>query len=548
MTRPEWFPSDSGGLVAALIATGESCGVELACLPHLRAVAEELVTQKPSASVDPIMHEAWRPTLTAVMALVPVLIADTIVQANGPRLYGAMIVLLEAMTQTDPDAYENAKAILNDVRELGDVLREMHAGRRAREQAKIAASAAVPVDPALVAEIEAIDRVVVEELGVKLPLPLYAELQTSRDARTVTYLATGELVHLGALYRGWAASAGWLFESVLDNDRYAAFELRREGVVIGVRLNPWIYGKIQIAIELPRPFTATVVPGKRPPSPAPKFPPITRERLPALPSPSEATVLDQPVALLADGGLVFVANEYDVWMIDPGARAKTLVASKQGVRMRALVPDGTGLLGMSATPVTLHRIGGAGTEPIVVKEDQSYGIALCCVGATAFIACDDGRILAVRVPTGELVEEAAGFTKELRALISVDGMLYALEGRVISSFDPTTHQITKIIELPKAANALASDGKRLYTLHSSAIGAVDLAERSFTQCAGQPQLGAGQLLAAGGGAARDGIGEGAVIESARLLSYDAGNLWFTDNGKLRRFEIRALQTRTLELA
>lgn len=123
------MPKDSGGLVDALIATGESCGVELACLPHLRAVAEELVTGKPSASVEPFMHEAWRPSLTGVMALVPVLIRDTLVQSIGPRLYGAMIVLLEAMTQADADAYDHAKAILNDTRELGAVLREMEAGR-----------------------------------------------------------------------------------------------------------------------------------------------------------------------------------------------------------------------------------------------------------------------------------------------------------------------------------------------------------------------------------------------------------------------------------
>jgi hypothetical protein len=189
------------------------------------------------------------------------------------------------------------------------------------------------------------------------------------------------------------------------------------------------------------------------------------------------------------------------------ARNKTLVASKKGVRMRALVPDGTGLLGMSSTPVTLHHIGGGDTEPIVV-DDRAYGIALCRVGSTAFIGCDD---------------------------------------RVICSIDPVTHAVTRIVELPKAASHLASDGKQLYTLHRSAIGSVDLATRSFTQCAGQPELGAGQMLAAGGGAARDGVNEGAVIESARFLSYDAGNLWFTDNGRLRRFEIKALHTRTLEL-
>ncbi len=536
------MPKDSAGLVAELIGTGEACGVSLACLPHLRAVAEELVTGTPSALVDPIMHEAWRPTLTGVMALVPVLIRDTIVQANGPRLYGAMVVLLEAMTQTDQDAYDHAKSILNDVRELGDVLREMEAGRRAREQAQIAASAAVPVAPAVIAELAKIDRLVVEELHLSLPLPLWAELQTSRDTKTVTFLATGELAHLGALYRAWAPGAGWLVETILDNDRYSAFELQREGIVIGLRLNTWINGRIQIAIELPRPLTATVVLAQRP-KVVLKLPPITRERLPALPS--EATSLEQPVALLADGGLVFIANEYDVWMIDPHTCQKTLVASRKGVRMRALVPDGAGLLGMSSTPVTLHGIG-ADAVPIVV-DDRAYGVALCRVGSTAFIGCDDGRILAVKLPSGEVVAELAGFSKELRALTRADAMVYALDERVISAIDPATHEVTKLIELPNAASSLASDGKRLFTLHSSAIGCVDLAERSFTQLAGQPQFGAGQMLAAGGGAARDGIGEGAVIESARFLSYDAGNLWFTDRERLRRYEIKALQTRTLEL-
>jgi hypothetical protein len=543
MTRPEWLPSDSDGLVAALIATGESCGVELACLPHLRAVAEELVTGKPSASVDPIMHDAWRPSLTGVIGLVPVLIADTLVQANGPRLYGAMLVLLEAMTQADADVYDHAKAILNDTRELGDALREMQAARRAREQARIAEAAAVPVDPALVAELEKIDRLVVDELHLSLPLPLWAELQTSRDARTVTYLATGELAHLGALYRAWAPSAGWHVEMVLDNDRYSAFELQRDGTVIGVRLNTWLYGRIQIAVELPRPLPAKVVLRPRPKAVL-KLPPITREPLPTLPS--KETTLDQPCALLADGGLLFVANEYDVWMIDPHTRTKSLVASKQGVRMCSLVPDGACLLGLSSIPTTLHGIGRTDAAPIVVVDDRAYAFALCRIGATAFIGCDDGRILAVKLPTGEMIAEITGFTKGLRSLTRADSMLYVLDERVISSIDPATHEVTRIIELPKAANSLASDGTRLFTLHTSAIGAVDLAERSFAQIGGQPQLGAGQLLT--GATARDGIGEGAVIESARLLSYDAGNLWFTDKGRLRWFELRALQIRTLELA
>jgi hypothetical protein len=49
----------------------------------------------------------------------------------------------------------------------------------AREKAKIEAAAAVPADPKMVAEIDAIDRMVVEELRLSLPLPLYADLQAA---------------------------------------------------------------------------------------------------------------------------------------------------------------------------------------------------------------------------------------------------------------------------------------------------------------------------------------------------------------------------------
>jgi hypothetical protein len=538
------MPTDAAGLVAALITTGESCGIELACLPHLRAVAEERVTGKPSELVDPFMHEAWRPSLTGVLALVPMLTRDAIVQADGPRLFGAILVLLEAMTQTDEDAYENAKAILNDTRELGAVLLAMKAARRARIEAQIAANAALPVDPALVAELATIDHVVVEELELSLPLPVRAEQQTQSDAKTVTFLVVGDRPHLNALYRAWAPGAGWLLEMVLDNERYSAFELTREGVVIGVRLTHWIDGRIMLSIELPRPLTATAVVRQASMIVGPTLPPITRERLPALPS--GETSLEQPGALLADGGLLFLAAGYDVWMIDPHARTKDLVASTNGVRMRGLVADGAGLLGMSSA-VTLYGIGGTAVPPVVVN-DLAFGVSLCRIGSTAFVACDDGQILAARLPTGEVLARIAGFTKDLRALTRADATLYAVDARVISSIDPATYDVTRIFELPTAAVSIASDGDRIYTLHSRAIGCVDLATRSFTQLAGRPQLGARQMLDASGGAARDGIAESAVIEAPRFLSYEAGSLWFTDDGRLRHFEIATRRTTTLELA
>jgi hypothetical protein len=536
MTRPAWFASDSADLVSTLLATAESCSTELACISHLRAAVQELATRDPSTQVDPMVHAAWRVVLSGVMVMMPVLVESAIVVPDGPRFYGGMIVLLESIMQRDPDYLKRTMAILNDTQDLATALRDLHASRAAVEQDRdreaVTAAAAVTYDPALVAELEVIDRLVVDEIA--LPLPLSAQRQAANNDRCIDFVAAGSARHIAALFRCWAQRERWAVETVLDDDTRQAFELRRDQHRIEVRIATWIHSRVSIAIEFPRSVTATVVRGHRSNVRPPPPPPITRERLAEVPAAGAESIdiLDMPDAVLADGGLVFVSKDKNVWMIDPHARTTILVAASLDRTLRGLVADGPALVGFASLPVAQWRFEDATMLPLTT--DSTYALSFTMIDGTSFVGCDDGRLL--RASSTGAVAEIARFGK-CRALTHVGGMLYVSDERLICAVNPATREVTTLLELPQAAHELASDGQDLYALFSSAIGRIDLATRAFVQIAGQPELGRGQMLDASKGAARDGVAEVAVIESARCLSYDHGALWFTDRGRLRFFDI-----------
>jgi hypothetical protein len=552
MVKAAWFPADTKGLVAELISTAESCGVELACLPHLYATAEELDSGKPSTAVDPDVHAVWRELFSGAFTMMRALLQESLVVADGPRFYGAMIVLLETMTQADGggDAYADAMAILNDTAELGTKLREMEVARaarhRARDEAQLAAAAQVEHDPALVAELDEIDRLVVDELAVAVPLPISAQRETSSGA-TLSFTAAGPFEHVGRLYRCWAQREGWLIDDVLNNSRHQVFSVRRPDskLQLEFRLGHWIHGRVTLAIEFPRAVEATILPGKRNIAGAPPPSPVTRERWPAVPSPAAAGANNSPDALLADGGLVFLSTEDRLWQIDPHAGTETLVVLLPRTRLRGLVAlDDGSLIGFSALPITLHHLPSGST--LAVTTDSTYGRALTRIGDRAYVLSDRGRVIEVNLSTGA-VADVADFPHDARSLAAVGATLYVSHDKSISAIDPETRAVRDIIELPSAADYLASDGVSLFTGHSRALGRVDLAARTFEQIAGQPQMGAGYMLGLSGGIAVDGPREAAVLERARFLSHDAGNLWFMDNPGLRRFDLRARHVATLQL-
>jgi len=545
MPTGESFAPDSVALVEALITMADRGSVELACLPHLRALHHELVTATPATGIDPDVQAVWRMLFSGAMAMLPALSASAMVHPDAERLYSALLILVESMTRGETDMHAETMRVLNGVRERDDVVRAMIAAAHARDQVAIAAGVEVAHDPALVAEIEAADRIDVGAFSV--PLPLSARPDSS------SYYVRGTLDHLAAFYTCWAQRNGWLFEMVLDNNRWKSISFRRDRWTFELRITTWIYGENALNFDWPAGVTATLILNA---VPTPSLPAVTRAR-PQVPGGAMRAPLGEVDALLADGGLVFAAKDGAVWLIDPVARTSTLLAEMMRgtdrMSVHGLAADGRDVLVRTFIPSAIWRIDPVtGTRTEVQLYLNGYVRAFAYLDQTGYFAYEDGRVMAIVLASRDATE--LGQFPEARALCARDGVLYVAADRAVHSIDLATGATRDLAELPQRAVGLASDGTCVYTLHGGGIGRLDLATRSWTQIAGMPDLGAGNLLARGidsmlsaDNPPPDGIADRAIIDSARHISYDAGGLWFSDRGRLRRLALAERHVMTLEL-
>jgi hypothetical protein len=269
----------------------------------------------------------------------------------------------------------------------------MIAAARARVQTAIAAAAQITHDPALVAEIDAADRIDVGAFSV--PLPLSARPSPS------CYFVRATLDHLAAFYTCWAQRNGWLFEMVLDNDRYKAISLRRDTWTFDIRITTWINGENSVVFEWPTGTTATLVVNA---VPTPSLPPVTRAR-PQVPGAAMQGPLGDVEALLADGGLVFAATDHAVWLIDPAARTSTLLAEFSPMYVRGLAADGGDVLVRTSVSQTIWRIDPTtGTRTPVEMLFDGFIRAFAYLDQTGYVAYDDGRVVAIGVVSRDTTE------------------------------------------------------------------------------------------------------------------------------------------------
>lgn len=534
MATDERFAADSVALVEAVMAMAARGSVEYACLPHLRAVHHELTAGTPAAGIDPDLHAAWRMLFSGAVAMMPILIAEAIVHPDLEHVYSALLVLVEGMTRHEGDSHDRALRVMNGVVDRDEVVRDMIAAARARDQEAIAAAAAIAHDPALVAEIDAADRI--DAGGFSVPLPRSARPSSS------SYFVRATLDHLAAFYTCWAQRAGWLFERVLDNDRYKAISFRRDGWTFDLRIQTWILGENVVSFEWPAGTTATLVVHA---VATPSLPPVTRPRAAGA---AMTGPLGEVDALLADGGLVFAGKGHAVWLIDPAARTSTLFAELTGGRspmsVRGLAADGADVLVRTSVTQVMWRIEPTGARTQIALPLAGFVRAFACLDQVGYFACDD-RIVAIVLATGAQAE--LGRFADTRALCARDGELYVAADRAVHAIDLTTRATRELAILAKPALGLASDGAGLYTLHDGGIGRIDLATSVWTQIAGMPDLGAGNYLALAGKPAPDGIADRAIIDTARHLSYDAGGLWFSERTRLRRLALAERHVTSLEL-
>ncbi|HET9620787.1 MAG TPA: hypothetical protein VFP84_05455 [Kofleriaceae bacterium] len=540
MATEDGFAGGSGAHVETLIEMAAGASVEYACLPYLRATRDELRTGTPTTSIDPDMQAWWRTVfggaLTVMQLIVAEAIAETREHPDRARVYSGLLVFVEALARHDGDGHDRALAVLKGARERDDAVRDMIAAARARDEAALAAAAQVAYDPALVAELDAGDRVDAGE--VSLPLPRSAR-PSGED-----YFVRDSLDRLVAFYTCWAQRAGWLREMVLDNERWKAMSFRRAGATFDIRMKTWVFGENLLTFEWPAGTTATRAVRA---VATPALPPVTRAR-PPVPGAAMRGPLGEVDALLADGGLVFAAKGDAVWLIDPAARTSTLFAGlargNPPASVRGLAADGPDLLVRTSVTQLMWRIDATGAHTRITLPIAGFVRAFAYLAPVAYFACDN-RILAVVLSTGEATE--LGTLPDIRALCARDGVLYVAAGGAVHALDLATRAMRPLVTLAKPVLGLASDGAGLYTLHDGGIGRVDLATSAWTQIAGMPELGAGNYLAMGREAPADGIAERAIIDSARLLSYDAGGLWFSERTRLRRLALAERHVTSLEL-
>jgi hypothetical protein len=403
------------------------------------------------------------------------------------------------------------------------------------------------VDPeVLAAALDAADRL---ELGVfSVPVPVGAR---SNSPDSTIYLVHATLDYLAAFYVTWAQRSGWQFESVLDNDRYKAITFKRDAWTFELRIGTWIFGENMLAFEWPRGTTATLVSGSRGSAEVPALPPVTRAR-PPVPDARPTAALHTIDHLLADSGLVFAAKDHTVWLIDPPARSAMLLAEmmrgSSAKSVRGLAVDDGDVLVLTSVPLTIWRLDPvAGERSSVEVALDVFVHAFTCIEHVGYAACEDGRVVAITLATGAVTELARSFGY-VRALAGHAGTLYVASEKVVHAIDLVSHETREIVTLPQAALGLASDGTALYTLHGRGIGQLDLATGTWSQIAGKPELGAGNLLVLSGEPPPDGVAERAVIDSARCVSYDSGGLWFAERERVRRFSFAERYVMTLELA
>jgi hypothetical protein len=383
------------------------------------------------------------------------------------------------------------------------------------------------LDPeTLAAALDAADRL---ELGV-FSVPVPVGTRPSSPDSTI-YMVHATLDHLAAFYATWAQRSGWQFENVLDNDRYKAITFKRDAWTFELRIGTWIHGENTLHFEWPRGTTATLVSGSRGSAEAPALPPVTRAR-PPVQEARPTAALHTIKHLLADSGLVFAAKDHTVWLIDPHARSAMLLAEMMRgsweKSVDGLAADDGDVLVLTSVPLTIWRLDPAtGERSSVEVALDAFVRAFTCVEHVGYAACDDGRVVAITLATGA-VTELARVSGHVYALAGHADTLYVASEKVVHAIDLVSHETREIVTLPQAARGLASDGTALYTLHGGGIGQIDLATGTWSQIAGKPELGAGNLLVRSSEPAPDGIAERAVIDYAQRMSYDSGSLWFTE--------------------
>ncbi|MEO7092883.1 MAG: PQQ-binding-like beta-propeller repeat protein [Polyangiales bacterium] len=462
------------------------------------------------------------------------------------RFFAGMLFALETGTRNEHDGIDQALAIAAGTLDLDTALRARELARLTTDvetaQHQLANAPAVTLDPVLLAQIAAANRLVVGDVTIPVPIGARAEPEcTSYTADAdgtiqITFITRESVAALHALYRCWARSEGWLTE-VEDTDEVAGgLRVAKGSRRFGIILTPRGRDETSLMLHLNRTPEATYQRGTT--EAAPALPGVTR------PYPScwldDGTPLS-PSAVVCDRGLLFLGDRNRVRMVDPTKGTIRVLAGgeihgESSYGADGLVFDADGLWLADRGRNAIHRFDFASETVSTLTRELPRPIRIALAESTLYVTCERGELYSVDATTGtanqllaENVLAQHRYDWAVEGIAIIGETLYAVEGSgSVHAYDRRSGAVRKVTEVPSKPRGMTTDGHALYVGCWGGIVRIRLGDPVVVeQIAGKDGFVFGD---------EDGPADVAGIDVASCPAWDgAGGLYFFDDSRRLRW-------------
>ena len=560
MALPSWVPTDARAFLIGLLSKVRDTEIDLACTPHVltaysaMTVGDEVEGSGSGHLVSIDEHVIWLELFGAVlrdMAL-PLAMASRPQAADAEaRFFAAVLFLLEALMRKNPHAVERVYSIADGTLELGTALRRLEIenleGALQQASVQLETAARVELDPAILAELAIMNRLVAGELAIPIPTDAHgvagatAFQPDEKGIVKASFTVRATPAGLRDRYRTWARRDGWLVEAD-DSDgdmlhlglahgpqRFDVFATRwLDGeALLMFHLGETVAAHLELSADLiaARAKVAARIAAGPPPVPAVTRPRISTVRGDDLPR------LSSPAALLADRGLVFAVHLGQLAVFDPVVHSVDAILDRRGhSQLAGIAAIDDDLLITDRRAGELVRVAVGIGAVSVIAQGLASPSHIVRIGALVYVVCQPTRVRAIEIASGRTDSELGPFPAldKIEALAVHGDALYASDARNIIRIDRHANTATVIAELPLMVQGLASNRGDLYASVWGGIVRVDVGTGTFRQVAGK------ELFTPG---ADDGVVElASMVTPARLTSDETG-IWFDDTGRLRRLDL-----------
>ena len=539
------FVGEPEGFIAALLRCLAARSVDMAAGPYLLALHQHLKGGPIDKLVAGEDVAVWGDMFDLMVTeAAPALYLQSRPGDDGAeaRFFAAMLFALETGTRNEPDGIDQALEIAAGTLDVDAALRARELARLTTAvdvaQHQLANAPAVTLDPGLLAQIAAANRLVVGDVTIPVPISARAEPECTdytADADgtlLITFITRASVAAVHAFYRCWARSEGWLTE-VEDTDEVAGgLRVAKGSRRFGIILTPWGRDETSLMLHLNRTPEATYQ--RAATEAAPSLPGVTR----SYPSTraDDGTPLS-PSAMVCDRGLLFLGNGSGVRMVDPTRGTIRALADGENLdRADGLVYDADGLWLADRARNAIHRFDFARETASTLTRELPRPIRIALADTTLYVTCERGELYSVDQTTGaanqllaENVLAQHRYDWAVEGIAIIGDTLYAVEGSgSVHAFDRTSREVRKVTEVPSKPRGMTTDGHALYVGCVGGIVRILLGEPVVVeQIAGKAGFRVGY---------EDGPADVAGIDVATCPAWDgAGGLYFIDDARRLRW-------------